>query len=428
MLSESRVRIVLASFGCLLFFSFASRAAGEQPLGRVLYSRAACLRGLPVPGSETLVPGDILTTSEEGSALIELKSGTKVKIVENSSVRLLLEGEVVRAELLSGGLVSESTGKPTVAVTTPNYRFVPAQETESRYRVQLSEERVTLAAAMQGNMLITARNGGESYILREGSYASIPSAVSATPDQTPTLDGSLGADRAATISYVVPEGVVRRQGEGAEMALKVNDGIDWRDVVRTSQNGRLRLALADGSILNVGSGSTLKILRDDQDPKQIQVQLNSGAARVWTRSDENFNSQSPTAAMRAAGSDFVVESHLEVTTVYCIEGMVSIRNIEAAIGDRVNLHAGEYTTVSRGLPPSRPVHALKRLLQNHIDLVAVPPPSAEQQTAVVALTGWHIGSLSEAQSAGLLVGIAAGAAAGIAVPLATTTTPSPSRP
>ena len=428
MLSESRVRIVLASFGCLLFFLSASRATGEKPLGRVLYSHATCVRGVPVPGSETLIPGDTLTTSEEGSALIELNSGAKVDIVESSSVRFMVEGETVRAELLSGGVVSESIGKPAIIVTTPTYRFGPAQESESRFRVQLSEGRTTLAAAIQGNVIITARNGGESYILRESSYASIPSAASGNPDQTAALDGRPGADRVGTISYVVSEGVVRRQGVGAEMALKVDDTINWQDVARTSENGRLQVALADGSFLNIGSGSTLKILRHAPDMQQIQVDLNSGAVRVWTQPDTNLNVLSPTAAVHASGSDFIVRAQPEGAQVYCIEGIVSIQNADPAVGGQVILHAGEYSKVERRLAPSAAAPAPNTLLQGQIDLVEVPPANAKGQMAAKPLPGWHIGSLSEAESVGLLAGIAAGAVAGIAVPLATATPASPSRP
>jgi hypothetical protein len=383
---------------------------------------------VPVPGSETLVPGDILTTSAEGSALIELKSGTKVKIVENSSVRFLLEGETVRAELLSGAVVSESIGKPTMIVTTPTYRFGPAQETESRYRVQLSEEQTTLAAAMEGNMIITAWEGGEGFILREGTYVSIPPGALGKTDQAATPAGRLGADHAGTIKYVVPEGVVKRQGEGAEKTLKVDDIVNWQDVARTSENGRLRVALADGSFLNVGSGSTLKILRHAPDMQQIQVDLNSGAVRAWTRPDTNFNVQSPTAAVHATGSDFIVQAQLDGARVYCIEGMVSIQNADPAVGGQVILHAGEFTKVDRRLPPSAPAPAPNTLLQSQIDLLAVPPANANRQMAAKPLPGWHIGSLREAESVGLLAGIAAGAAAAIAVPLATATPASPSRP
>jgi len=428
MFSESRVRIVLASVGCLLFFLSPSPAAGEKPLGRVLYSHATFLRGVPVPGSESIVPGDVLTTSEEGSALIELKSGARVKISENSSVRLLLEGETVRAELLSGAVVSESIGKPTMIVTTPTLQFDAAKETESRYRVELSEGQTILAAAMKGNMIITARDGSGSYVLREGTYASIPSRALENANQSAAPDGQLGGDRSGTITYVVPDGVVKRRGQSAEVALKADDGITWQDVVRTSQNGRLRVALVDGSFLNVGSASTFKILRHDADLQQIQVQLNSGAVRVWTRPSTNFNVQSPTAALRAAGSDFIVEAQVEGTRVYCVQGTVSIQNIEAAVGGQVTLHSGEFTRVDRGLPPSAPAPAPDRLLQSLIDLVAVPPPNTERRMAAEPMPGWHIGSLSEAESAGLLIGAAAGAAAAVAVPLATATPASPSRP
>ena len=48
--TKSRIWIVLASvLGCLLLFSLEAQPAGEQQLGRILYSNATSLRGVAVP-------------------------------------------------------------------------------------------------------------------------------------------------------------------------------------------------------------------------------------------------------------------------------------------------------------------------------------------------------------------------------------------
>ena len=100
--TKSRIWIVLACvLGCLLLFSPEAHSAGEQQLGRILYSNATSLRGVHVPNSETILSGDVLATSDDGSALVELKSGAKLKITENSSVRFLGDGDKVQAELLA---------------------------------------------------------------------------------------------------------------------------------------------------------------------------------------------------------------------------------------------------------------------------------------------------------------------------------------
>ena len=104
-----------------------------------------------------------------------------------------------------------------------------------------------------------------------------------------------------------------------------------------------------------------------------------------------------------------------------------MRNIDPAIAGHVVLDAGQFTTVVRGRAPSEPQRATNSVLQSQIDQTTVGPPEPGGQDAAMpaAQVSWHIGSLSERESVGLLVGAAAGAAAAIIIPLANA---SPSAP
>ena len=99
-------------FGCLLLLTPSLYAGGEQALGLVRVSHGATLGGLTIPGSEVIYDGDLLATSEGGSALVLLKAGTSVRIPEKSSVRFVRKGEQVRAELILGAVVAESPEIP----------------------------------------------------------------------------------------------------------------------------------------------------------------------------------------------------------------------------------------------------------------------------------------------------------------------------
>jgi ferric-dicitrate binding protein FerR (iron transport regulator) len=359
---------------------------------------------------------------------VELKRGTRVEIAENSSVRFLQEGETVRAELLSGAVISESVGKPTMMVSTPRYQFAPAQAEESRYRVQLSREQAIVAAALEGKVMVKARDASGSYILQEGTYAAISASAAGVPDQASEAGGPLGTQHAGTVNSVVPDGVVQRQGQGAEIPLKVNDRINWEDVVRTLQNGRLRIALAGGSSLNMGTRSTMKIIMDDPQTQQTEIQLSLGTMRVsvvkLTQPGSSFKVQTPTAVTSVVGTDFIVEAQVDGTRVYGIEGVVSVQNMDPAVAGQVLLQPGEFTTVASGLPPSAPAGTPDTLLQSQINQTTVAPGAGGPGGAAAASQGgWQIGSLSEAESIGLAAGAAAGAAAGLAVPLATTSGP-----
>jgi hypothetical protein len=99
---------------------------------------------------------------------------------------------------------------------------------------------------------------------------------------------------------------------------------------------------------------------------------------------------------------------------------MSVRNIDPAINGHVILHAGHFTTIARGAAPTDPQLTTLSMLQSPIDQTTVgpPEPGGPGEVMPAAKVGWHIGSLSEAASAGLVVGAAAGAAAAIIIPLA----------
>src|SRR5579863_4698631 len=65
------------------------------------------------------------------------------------------------------------------------------------------------------------------------------------------------AQRAGQISRAIPEVALARGTQ--QLPAVVKTLVDWGDVVRTGDGGRARVALDDGSVLNVGSSSTLTV-------------------------------------------------------------------------------------------------------------------------------------------------------------------------
>jgi hypothetical protein len=352
-------------------------------------------------------------------------------MAENSSVRFVRDGEIVRADLVSGGVVSEGTGKPDIVVTTPRYQFAPAQDGSCRYLVELSKEQAIVAAAMKGNVIVKPRKANARYVLHEGSYAAISASEVGVPGQSAEAGVHPETRHAGTVLNVIPDSVVQRQGRGAETALKVDDGVDTGDIITTKQNGRLGIVLSDGSRLNVGPSSTLKIVRYELQPPQTQIELTSGRMRVravqLSQSGSSRTVQTPTAIAWVVGPDLIIEAHPNATTVLCIEGLASVGNIDPAITKHVIVSAGQFTAVGQGRAPSDPQAATNSVLQSQIDQTDVGPPEPGGPGAVMPAVqvGWHIGDLSEAESIAAIAGTAAVVAAAIAIPLALV---SPSRP
>ena len=68
-----------------------------------------------------------------------------------------------------------------------------------------------------------------------------------------------GGPEAGKVTREVPKGSVERQGK--DLPLVTNDPVDWNDVVRTQEKGRLQITLTDGSVLSVGSRSEMTIIK-----------------------------------------------------------------------------------------------------------------------------------------------------------------------
>ena len=425
MFVPSRVRCVFRGIiACLLLLLPALCAGGERPLGLVRFSHAASLGGMPVPGSEVIFDGDLITTSAGGNAIVVLPPGTRVSIAENSSVRFVRDREMVRAELVCGVVVSESAGKPALVVTTPKYLFAPAPEGGSRYLVQLSREQATVAAAIKGSVIVKSGKANASYVLPEGNFAAISASAAGVPGQSVAVGSRPEPQHAGTVLAAIPIDRVQRQGQGAGTALNGNDAIDTGDIVTTKESGRLRIVISDGSILNIGTGSTLKIARYEPQAHQTQIEFTSGHMRVevakQTQPGSSWEVQTATAVAGGGGADFIVEAQPDATTVLCIGGLTSVRNADPAVTGRLILYAGQFTTVARGAAPSAPKLAANTVLQSQVDQTTVGAlaPGAPGAAMPAAPAGWHIGSLSQEASIGVIAGPAAAAAAAILIPRA----------
>ena len=192
----NRIRIQLASLGvaACLGFTSAAWAAGEPVLGRVLYSYNTTV-GASVPGAppQTILNDDVMTTSADGSALVEFQSGGRLKVMENSKLRFVREQLRIQVELEKGTVVVETgnNSTPPVAVSTAKYRFDPAQAGDSRYMVRLGADQGTTAAAMTGNVLVRPAGSDDSYVLHQSQYAVIDPGASGTPSQPSTKSASV---------------------------------------------------------------------------------------------------------------------------------------------------------------------------------------------------------------------------------------------
>ena len=94
----------------------------------------------------------------------------------------------------------------------------------------------------------------------------IPSEIVAAPD-TP-------GQRAGEVSRVSPTVNIARGGKSITANAKTV--VDWLDVVNTQASARARIALDDGSLLNVGSDSSIKVVKHEGGAQQTELELTYG--------------------------------------------------------------------------------------------------------------------------------------------------------
>lgn len=211
---------------------------------------------------------------------------------------------------------------------------------------------------------ITARRPTASFVVFALVGAAWPCMAQTKPNQ------------AGDIRALVPVGYVVR-GTAPAVPAQRSDPVYWQDVVRTERGGRVRIGLLDGSILNVGSESSLTITKHDPATQETQVDLIYGRIRARAvhimQPGGSFKVRTPVAVTGVVGTRFYVVTTADMTFVLCLEDTVRVRNAEDRVAGEVVLHAGEFTRVLRGLPPAAASPASPEQLRESEETTSVAP-------------------------------------------------------
>jgi len=167
--------------------------------------------------------------------------------------------------------------------------------------------------------------------------------------------------QAGEVVNAIPEEVVDRAGTNSAAPLKVSDPVYWQDVVRTLENGRVRIRLLDSSLLNIGARSSMRIVQHDPQSQQTQLELSFGTLRgeikKLSKSGGRFEIQTPTAVIGVVGTVFDVDASETTTHIHVLEGKVRVRNRDPKLRRQVIVHEGGETHVAHNAPPAKPIRA-----------------------------------------------------------------------
>jgi len=172
------------------------------------------------------------------------------------------------------------------------------------------------------------------------------------------------------------------------LAAKVKEELDWNDLLKTENTGRIRAGLTDGSILSVGSDSELRIVRHDSASQQTSLEMDFGKVRSHvvkvTKPGGKFEMKTPNAVIGVIGTDFYTAYQGNKTTVICYKGQVSVTPLGGAhvindseksssTSNAVTVSAGQMVEITSEIPPSslQPTNTPPNILEASLSSTAV---------------------------------------------------------
>ncbi|HSC78659.1 MAG TPA: FecR family protein [Candidatus Acidoferrales bacterium] len=207
--------------------------------------------------------------------------------------------------------------------------------------------------------------------------------------------------KAGEVSALLPVGRIQR-GASAAAEAKLNDELRWQDWFETAAKGRARLALVDGSQVNVGSDARLQVVRSTGATQQTEVELQFGKIRsqVTQRpAGEKFEVRTNSAVIGVIGTHFYVSFVGALSTVINFGGEVTVRNADPAVAGEEKLAPFELAEIEPGKPPRKRWATLEEILRAMEDTLPGPVLQFEPQRA-------HAGSCVAAKMMGSHLGAA----------------------
>lgn len=204
--------------------------------------------------------------------------------------------------------------------------------------------------------------------------------------------------RAGEVSRLIPAVSIARGTKTINASAK--SVVEWQDLVNTKADGRARVALDDGSVLNVGSDSSMKVVKHDAGAQQTDLELAYGKLRTQAQKiakpDGKFEVHTAAGVAGVVGTDFYVGYENNVMNVIAYEGIVRVCN---PAGVCVLLKAGQFTSVRNGnneapAPPTQAPLDLLVTASKDTEVGARPGSGLENAGHIGKGLGFTVGAIA----------------------------------
>ena len=365
-------------------------------LGVLWTKGSVSVGGAKVVSGTTVLPGDVITTAPGASAWLRFRTPASTILLADTEVALLASDSAPSLLLRRGTVVVDEKVTDPVQIAVPGgYVLVKGDPQEGA--------QCELAALQKGTTVSVKRGRAEIHSLGDS--------MTVHAGQTAQVAGGAegGEQVAGKIRREVPEGVIQRAGQTEEVPLKLNEVIDWNDVVRTLDAGRARIVLVDGSTLNVGSHSTIRILKHDAQTHQTLIDMGQGKIHATpqriTNPSGKFELTTRTADVQTADGPFVVSTDGNRTRVCGVDGNTQVRSSDPGIPTKVTVRKDECTWVMLGQAPTDPVQSSGDVMALLADTAVTDIEALAPAAGMGELTKVLIGAGAAAALGGVIAAI-----------------------
>lgn len=342
----------------------ATAATNPAASAASISGKDAQLNGAPMPVGATLFPGDIIRLGETSTAALRFEDSV---VLAAPLTELVVEAEGV--SLRNGRLQVRAGGAKPFAVTGPFFHVGVGASSAgaSSAEIRLSGRRAQVSA-VAGAADLTAEGTVAPFRLNAGETATVDATGEPGPPQ------AAANPEAGQVSRLTPQVQIDRGSQ--HLVAGVSDRIYWNDDLRSGPTGRAHVTLKDGSQLNLGSDSSLRVVQHDAAQQQTSLDLLVGRMRgritKLNKPGAKFEVHTPVGIAGLVGTDFELFVNDDGTDLIVSDGTVKFTTLA---GQAITVNAGSFLHIAKsgmveGPRPSTTQEV--QTAQNQTDITVAP--------------------------------------------------------